>query len=62
MIKEYIKFIKEYLKLSQTKARYLFEMIFTAFCYKGFLILNTLFASKIIKYATLSDSKMQTYV
>ena len=58
MIKEYIKFIKEYLKLSQTKARYLFEMIFTAFCYKGFLILNTLFASKIIKYATLSNSKM----
>ena len=44
MIKEYIKFIKEYLKLSQTKARYLFEMIFTAFCYKGFLILNTLFS------------------
>lgn len=58
MIKEYIKFIKEYLKLSQTKAKYLFEMIFTAFCYKGFLILNTLFASWIIKYATLSDFKM----
>ena len=61
MIKEYRKFIKDYLKLSQTKISYFLSMFFTALGYKGFLILNTLFASWIIKYATNSDFKM-TYI
>lgn len=55
MIKEYIKFIKSYLKLSQTKSSYLLGMIITAIGYKIFLILNTLFASWIIKYATMNN-------
>lgn len=58
MIKEYIKFIKSYLKLSQTKSSYLLGMIITAIGYKIFLILNTLFASWIIKYATMNNLTM----
>ena len=61
MIKEYYKFIKDYLKLSQTKVTYFIGMVITAIGYKGFLLLNTLFASWIIKYATANDLKM-TYI
>ena len=48
MIKEYYKFIKDYLKLSQTKASYFIAMTVTAIGYKGFLVLNALFASWIV--------------
>ncbi len=61
MIKEYYNFIKSYLKIAQTKISYFILMIITALGYKGFLILNTLFASWIIKYATINDLKM-TYI
>ena len=61
MIKEYYKFIKDYLKLSQTKITYFIGMVITAIGYKGFLLLNTLFASWIIKYATSNNIKM-TYI
>ena len=61
MIKEYQKFIKDYLKLSQTKTRYFLGMLFSAIGYKAFLVLNTLFASWIIKYATNSNLNM-TYL
>lgn len=61
MIREYYKFIKDYLKLSQIKIRYLIIMIITAIGYKGFLVANTFFASLIIKYATTSDFNM-TYI
>lgn len=61
MIKEYYNFIKSYLKLAQTKISYFIGMIITALGYKGFLLLNTLFASWIIKYATDNDLKM-TYI
>lgn len=61
MIKEYYNFIKSYLKLAQTKTSYFVGMIITALGYKGFLLLNTLFASWIIKYATGNDLKM-TYI
>ena len=61
MIKEYYKFIKDYLKLSQTKISYFIIMIVTAIGYKGFLLLNTLFASWIIKYITNNDLQM-TYI
>lgn len=58
MIKEYYKFIKNYFSLSQTKVSYFIGMLFTAIGYKGFLILNTLFASWIIKYATENNLEM----
>ena len=61
MIKEYYKFIKDYLSLSQIKISYFISMVITAIGYKGFLLLNTLFASWIIKYATINDIKM-TYI
>lgn len=61
MIKEYYKFIKDYLRLSQIKISYFVGMIITAIGYKTFLLLNTLFASWIIKYATANDLKM-TYI
>ncbi len=61
MIREYYNFIKSYLKLAQTKTSYFVGMIITALGYKGFLLLNTLFASWIIKYATDNDLRM-TYI
>ena len=61
MIKEYYNFIKEYLKLANTKKSYFYLMILTSLGYKGFLLLNTLFASLIIKYATNNNLKM-TYI
>lgn len=61
MIREYYKFIKSYLKLSQTKISYFIGMVITAIGYKGFLLLTTFFASWIIKYATKNDLTM-TYV
>lgn len=58
MIKEYYQFMKEYLELAQMKKMYLFLAIVTAFLYKGFLVLIPIFASWIIKYATIEDFKM----
>ncbi len=58
MIKEYYNFIKEYLHLAQTKKIYLFFAIVTAIMYKGFLIITPIFASWIIKYATIGNFKM----
>lgn len=57
MIKEYWHFIKDYLKISQTKLSYFIEMIITAIGYKGFLLLKTLFAAWIVKYVTNGDWK-----
>lgn len=58
MIKEYYNFIKEYLHLAQTKKIYLFFAILTALMYKGFLIIVPIFASWIIKYATIGNFTM----
>ena len=58
MIREYYKFIRAYLKLSQAKKSYVIGLFLTSIGYKVFLILNTLFASWIIKYATANDLKM----
>jgi len=55
MIREYYRFIRDYLKLSQTKISYFLIMFFSAVGYKGCSLLNTLFASWIIKYATNHD-------
>ncbi len=57
MIKEYWHFIKDYLKISQTKLSYFIEMIITAISYKSFLLLKTLFAAWIVKYVTNGDWK-----
>lgn len=61
MIKEYYSFIKEYLKLSQTKISYFVWSFLTAIGYKAFLLLNTLLASWIIKYATGNDMNMTLF-
>ena len=55
MIREYIKITKDYLSLSQTKLKYFLGMVFTSMGYRCFLLLNTLFASWIIKYATANN-------
>ncbi len=60
MIKEYKKFIKDYMKLSQTSKKYFILMLVTATGYKVFAILRTLFAAWIIKYVTNTDLKMTT--
>ena len=61
MIREYYKFIKEYLNLAEIKKLYLIINIVTAFFYKLFELLLPLFASLIIKYLTENDVQM-TYL
>lgn len=61
MIKEYFKFIKEYLKLAELKTKFVVINILSAFFYKGFSILMPLIASLIIKYLTIKDANM-TYL
>ena len=61
MIKEYLNFIKEYLKLAELKIKYIIINILSAFFYKGFAILLPLIASLIIKYLTNNDSTMTYY-
>lgn len=61
MIREYYKFIKEYLNLAEIKKLYLIINIITAFFYKLFELLLPLFASLIIKYLTENDVQM-TYL
>lgn len=58
MIKEYFKFIKEYLSLAEIKKLYLVINMITAFFYKLFELLLPLFASLIIKYLTVNDVEM----
>lgn len=58
MIKEYTKFIKDYLKLAEIKKFYLVINVVTAFLYKLFELLLPLFGSLIVKYVTISDAKM----
>lgn len=58
MIKEYYKFIKEYLKLAEIKPLYLTINIVTAFLYKLFELLLPLIGSLIVRYLTLNDSYM----
>lgn len=58
MIKEYYKFIKDYLKLAEIKPLYLTVNIITAFLYKLFELLLPLIGSYIVKYLTLNDSRM----
>lgn len=60
MIKEYYKFIKDYLKLSQTKASYFIAMVVTAIGYKVFLVLNVLFASWIINIINYYKNKRES--
>lgn len=52
MIKEYIRFFKNYFKLVDLKYIYLFINILTAFFYKFFMLLLPLIGSLIIKYVT----------
>lgn len=61
MVREYYKFIKDFFHLLKPKISYFLGMLFTALGYKGFLLLNTLFASWIIKYATSNNLEM-TYI
>lgn len=46
MVKEYIDFIKEYLKLAEIKTKYIIINILSAFFYKGFEICLPLAAPK----------------
>jgi ATP-binding cassette subfamily B protein len=56
MIKEYIKFIKEYFKLAEIKKSYIVVTFVSSFLYKGFVILLPLIASLIIKYLMVPDA------
>lgn len=58
MIREYITFIREYLKLAEIKTRYILINILSAFFYKGFEICLPLAAAQLIKYLTLGDDQM----
>lgn len=61
MIKEYYRFIKDYLKLAELKTKYIIINILSAFFYKGFSILLPLIASFIIKYLTDGNSEMSYF-
>ncbi|MCI8445916.1 MAG: hypothetical protein HFH31_00320 [Bacilli bacterium] len=52
MVKEYYRFIKEYLEISNPRKDYLIITFITAFLYKVFLLLMPFLASWTIKYAT----------
>lgn len=63
MIKEYLRFFKNYFKLVDLKYIYLFINILTAFFYKLFMLLLPLVGSLIIKYVTDGNSIMSyTYI
>lgn len=61
MIKEYINFIKEYIKVASIKTKYILINILSAFFYKGFEICLPLIAAQMIKYLTLGNDHM-TYL
>ena len=52
MVKEYYRFIKEYLEISNPRKDYLIITFITAFLYKVFLLLMPFLALWTIKYAT----------
>lgn len=58
MFREYRDFIKDYLKLAETKPIHLVIIILSAFFYKGFSILLPLVASFIIKSLTEQNAEM----
>lgn len=58
MVKEYVCFIKDYLKVAEIKISYLVINFLSAFFYKLFDLLLPLLSSYIIKYLTLGDSHM----
>lgn len=58
MIKEYYKFIKDYLVLAELKFKYVFVNFLSAILYKGASIMLPIAASLIIKYLTISDARM----
>lgn len=58
MIREYYKFIKDYLVLAELKFKYVFVNFLSAFLYKGFSILLPFVGSLIIKYLTIQDARM----
>lgn len=58
MIKEYYKFIKDYLVLAELKFKYVFVNFFSAILYKGASIMLPIAASLIIKYLTMNDARM----
>ena len=58
MVKEYLYFIKEYLKIAEIKASYLWINFLSAFFYKLFWFLLPLISSYIIKYLTLQNKDM----
>lgn len=55
MIKEYYKFIKDYLKLAELKPLYVIINIVSAFLYKLFGILLPLVGALIVKYLTIKN-------
>ena len=61
MIKEYYKFIRDYLRLAELKPIYVIINIGSAFLYKFFSILLPLAGSLIIKHLTLKEA-MPTYM
>lgn len=61
MIREYYKFIKDYLHLAELKTKYVVINIVSAFFYKGFSLLLPFIASLIIKYLTVGDSASTYY-
>lgn len=61
MVKEYIKFIKDYLNLAELKIKYVVINILSAFFYKVFSLLLPLIASLIIRYLTNGNSSMTYY-
>ncbi|MEG1705463.1 MAG: ABC transporter ATP-binding protein [Clostridia bacterium] len=58
MIKEYYKFIKDYLNLAEIKTKYLIINMLSSFFYKGFSLIMPLIASLIIKYLMENNSEM----
>lgn len=55
MLKEYYKFIKDYLVLAELKFKYVFVNFLSTVLYKGFSLLLPFFASLIIKNLTLMN-------
>ena len=58
MVREYLNFFKRYLKVSQLKNKYFVFMLLIDIIYKTMQLLMVLFASWIIKYATLGNFDM----
>lgn len=62
-MREYIKFIKNYIDLVQIKTSYFIMIIISAIFYKGFYVLIPLIGSLIVKYLQARNSDMvQVYL